>query len=135
MATTREPRRGVDRAAVLAQCTALPGAELTHPFGEHVAVFKVGGRAFAYVGMIGEPCRVSVRATPEQVDQLVRAHAAVARGYHDRWHWVTLTLGDDLPAGLLEALLDDSHERAVAALPARRRPTAPGIRTADLPGR
>jgi predicted DNA-binding protein (MmcQ/YjbR family) len=116
-----------DRAAVLAQCAELPGADLTHPFGDHVAVFKVGGRIFAFVGLVVNPCRVTLKATPEQVDQLVQTHPAVDRGYHmDKRHWVTVTLDEGLPDGLVGALIDGSHELVVSALPPRRRPATAG---------
>jgi predicted DNA-binding protein (MmcQ/YjbR family) len=112
---------------VLAQCAELLGAEPCHPFGDHVAVFKVGGRIFAFVGLVVEPCRVTLKATPEQVDQLVRTHPAVDRGHHmDKRHWITVTLEEGLPDGLVAALVDGSHELVVGALPARRRPVGAG---------
>ena len=36
--------------AVVAYCLAMPGAEETYPFGDHVLVAKVGGKGFAFIG-------------------------------------------------------------------------------------
>ena len=41
-----------ERTAALDACARQPGAELTYPFGEQAAVFKVAGKIFAIVGLI-----------------------------------------------------------------------------------
>jgi len=44
-----------ERLRVLAACTQLPSAELTHPFGFDTAVFKAGGKMFAAVNLSDRP--------------------------------------------------------------------------------
>ena len=44
-------------------CAALPGAVEDYPFGESVAVFKVGGRMFALIPPAGNPGGVNLNAT------------------------------------------------------------------------
>ncbi len=45
---------------VIEYCLAKPGAEETYPFGDHVVVPKVGGKAFAFIGQ-EEPVSVAVK--------------------------------------------------------------------------
>lgn len=53
------------RDDVLDLCAALPGAVEDYPFGEGVAVFKVGGRMFALVPLEGSPGSVNLKCDPE----------------------------------------------------------------------
>jgi YjbR len=43
------------RDHVLDVCASLPGAVEDYPFGDDVAVFKVGGRVFALIMLEGTP--------------------------------------------------------------------------------
>lgn len=45
------------RDDVLDLCSAMPGAVEDYPFGDGVAVSKVGGRMFALVSLEGDPGR------------------------------------------------------------------------------
>jgi predicted DNA-binding protein (MmcQ/YjbR family) len=44
---------------VLERCSGFPGAVEDHPFGDDVAVFKVGGKMFALVMLEGAPGSVN----------------------------------------------------------------------------
>jgi predicted DNA-binding protein (MmcQ/YjbR family) len=129
-------------ALLLDQCEQLPGAELGFPFGPQPAVFKVGGKIFAFfTGPDGamaprtaadgdlsmRPDRMSVKCDPDFAAALVREHAAITPGYHlNKRHWVSvdLTAGPStgLPDGLAEELLVDSYDLVVHALARARRP-------------
>lgn len=103
-------------------CQAFPGAVLSYPFGEETAVYKVGGKIFALTGAAG-PTTINLKAEPPDVTGLVDTYAAVERGYHmNKKHWITVQLDGDLPAGLLEELIEDSYDLIVDKLPARDRP-------------
>jgi predicted DNA-binding protein (MmcQ/YjbR family) len=103
-------------------CAALPGAVLTFPFGEQTAVYKVGGRIFALMGVAG-PASVNLKAEPPDVTGLVETYDCVARGYHmNKLHWITVQLDGSLPSGLLEEFIEDSYDLIVDKLPARDRP-------------
>lgn len=105
-------------------CSGLPGALLSHPFGDATAVFTVGGKMFALVGLDDEPGRLTVKCEPGYAATLVAEHEAVVPGYHmDKRHWITVTLGAQPPAELVDELVAESHELVVAVLPKRRRPT------------
>lgn len=114
------------REHVLQVCAARPGAEQGYPFGDRSAVFTVGGRMFAVVGLDGEPGRLTVKCEPGLAAALVTEHVAVVPGYHmDKRHWITLTLDDTVPADLVDDLVSGSHELVVDGLPGRLRPAGP----------
>ncbi|MGO8877647.1 MAG: MmcQ/YjbR family DNA-binding protein [Acidimicrobiales bacterium] len=112
-----------ERAAVLEQCGSLADAELCYPFGDGVAVYKVGGKMFAIVSIGDGPGAATLKCDPEEATALRASHEAVSAGYHmDKRHWITIDLGVDMPAGLVADLVGNSYELIVASLPAKRRP-------------
>ena len=52
------------REQVLELCGRFPGAVEDYPFGDGVAVFKVGGRMFALVSLDGDPGSVNLKCDP-----------------------------------------------------------------------
>ncbi|SNS63189.1 MmcQ/YjbR family DNA-binding protein [Rhodococcoides kyotonense] len=93
---------------VHAYCAALPDASLTHPFGPETSVYKVGGKIFAVIGT-GDAA-LTVKCTPEHAEVLVGEHAGIVPGYHmNKRHWITIQLDGDVPDGLVEDLIDESH--------------------------
>ncbi|AYJ51107.1 MmcQ/YjbR family DNA-binding protein [Rhodococcus sp. P1Y] len=92
-------------------CAALPGAELTHPFGNETSVYKVGGKMFAAIGTgEGGIDRITVKCDPERAEVLVGEHEHIVPGYHmNKRHWITIDLGGSVPLELVEDLVDDSH--------------------------
>jgi predicted DNA-binding protein (MmcQ/YjbR family) len=116
---------------MLALALGLPGAVLTHPFGDDVDVCKVGvdpaggrhasGKMFALLG-VDEPARATLKVDPDRGEQLVRDHAAITPGYHsDKRHWITIALDDSLDDELLGELVEDSYDLVVSRLTARMR--------------
>jgi predicted DNA-binding protein (MmcQ/YjbR family) len=122
--TGRRPQEPAgQRDAVKARCEGLPGAELTFPFGEETAVYKVGGKMFALVSLDGEPGSVTLKCDPDEAISLREAHRAISPGYYmNKRHWVTIALGGDVPLELELDLVTDSYALVVASLPARARP-------------
>ena len=60
------------RDDVLAICLDLPSAEETYPFGEGVAVIKVGGKMFALVPLSGGARSVNLKCDPARAIGLAR---------------------------------------------------------------
>jgi predicted DNA-binding protein (MmcQ/YjbR family) len=73
---------------VLDLCISLPGAVEDNPFGEGVAVFKVGGLMFALVPLEGTPESVNLKCEPELALELRDRYPSVHPGYHqNKRHW------------------------------------------------
>ena len=101
----------MDRDAVIARCRALPGAVQEYPFGPEVAVFKVGGKMFAIVGLEDTPGSVSLKCDPGYAVALREQYAAVTPGYHlNKRHWNTVRLDGSVPNDMLAEWIEDSYE-------------------------
>ncbi|HEX6258749.1 MAG TPA: MmcQ/YjbR family DNA-binding protein [Candidatus Saccharimonadales bacterium] len=84
----------------------LPGTWLDYPFGEDVAVYKVGdkaandGKMMALISEGSKPLRVSLKCDPQLAVMLRDKYETVLPGYHlNKKHWNTIIcsgqLGDD----------------------------------------
>jgi predicted DNA-binding protein (MmcQ/YjbR family) len=114
----------LNRAQVLELCGSLPTAVEDYPFGDGVAVFKVGGRMFALVSLDGEPGSVNLKCDPDIAVDLRARHRAVRPGYHqNKRHWNTVELDGSIPDDELEEMIEHSYELVVGQLPAS--PTQP----------
>ena len=119
----------MDREGMLAYLGGRPGSVEAYPFGDDVAVFKVGGRVFALCGLSGQPGSVSLKCDPTLAEALRDRFPAVRPGYHlNKRHWNTIELDGSVPADELAELVDHSWELVVAKLPRRDRDAlrAPG---------
>ena len=97
--------------AALATCAKQDGAELSYPFGEGTAVYKVGGKIFAVSGVEHSPGQITLKCDPEHGEALRAEHAAITAGYHmNKRHWITVTLDGSLPDALVEELIEDSFD-------------------------
>jgi predicted DNA-binding protein (MmcQ/YjbR family) len=108
---------GLPRDAVIAACTAKPGAVEDYPFGDEVAVFKVSGRMFALVPLAGEPASVSLKCDPGLALSLRDRYAGITPGYHlNKRHWNTVVLDGSVPEEEVRELIDHSYDLVVARL-------------------
>jgi predicted DNA-binding protein (MmcQ/YjbR family) len=102
-------------------CAALPASELSYPFGEGAAVYKVVGKVFAVLSEGDKPL-LTLKADPEDARALVATYAEVIPGYHmNKKHWISVTL----PAhrAPVNEIVRDSYDLVVASLPRAKRPT------------
>ena len=110
------------RDQVLDLCSNLPKAVEDYPFGDDVAVFKIGGKMFALVMLTGEPGRVNLKCDPDWALELRATHAAVRPGYHqNKRHWNTVDLDGTVSDADLREMVDHSYELVVSRLPRRER--------------
>lgn len=113
-----------ERAAERAQ--ELPGAELTHPFGEDWDVYKVRGKVFMLATAVTQEPIVVLKAAPADARSLREAHEDVSPGYHmNKKHWITLHPGGGLDEQLVDDLVTESYLLVVEGLPRRLRPVDP----------
>lgn len=84
---------------------SLPGAWLDYPFGEHIAVYKIGhdntpeGKAkmFALIREQSNPLRVSLKCDPQLSLTLQQRYESVQPGYHlNKKHWITIICSGQL---------------------------------------
>jgi predicted DNA-binding protein (MmcQ/YjbR family) len=110
--------RSMTRDGVLDLCATLPGAMEDFPFGDGVAVFKVGGRMFALVSLEGSPGFVNLECDPELALELRARFAAVRPGYHaNKRHWNTVDLDGSIEDAELRGMIEHFYNQVVRQLP------------------
>src|SRR6185437_3209376 len=75
---------GSQRDRVIEACGAKPGSAEDYPFGDGVAVFKVGGRMFALVSLEGDRGSVNLKCDPALALELETAPVSPLRSMHRR---------------------------------------------------
>ena len=96
----------------------LSGAVEDYPFGEEVAVFKVGGKMFALVMLAGEPGYVNLKCDLDWAVTFRGVYAAVRPGYHaNKRHWNTVDLDGSVEEMDLREIIEHSYELVVGGLP------------------
>jgi predicted DNA-binding protein (MmcQ/YjbR family) len=109
---------------VVAHCMAKPGAEETYPWGDAELVVKVGGKAFAFIGLaagtVGLKCGVSAEEAGEWRDRY--PDDIQVSDYIGRYGWNRVQLGGAVPDDDVLELLDTSYDAVVAKLPKSKRP-------------
>jgi predicted DNA-binding protein (MmcQ/YjbR family) len=112
----------VTRDEVLDHCSGLHGAAEDYPFGDDVAVFKVGGKMFALVLLTGDPGSVTLKCDPAWALELRAMYEAVRPGYHtNKRHWNTVELDGSVANAELRDMVAHSYELVVKSLPREQR--------------
>ncbi len=99
-----------------------PGSWLDYPFGEEVAVYKVGsketGKMFALVPEGKDPVQVSLKCDPILAETLRERYESVMPGYHlNKKHWNTVVASGQLSEREIFDLVDLSYRLVAAGLP------------------
>ncbi len=93
---------------------SMPNAVLDYPFGEKVAVYKVGGHMFALIQEDSQPVRLSLKCDPQLARLLREKYETVMPGYHlNKKHWNTLLLSGQLSWDEVSHLIRHSYELVV----------------------
>jgi predicted DNA-binding protein (MmcQ/YjbR family) len=92
----------------------MPNSWLDYPFGEGVAVYKVGsktdGKMFALISEGKTPVRLSLKCDPELSKILRDKYEEVMPGYHlNKKHWNTLVLAGQLEWEEVRGLIRHSY--------------------------
>lgn len=95
----------------------LPDVWLDYPFGEGVAVYKVGtkeegrGKMMALVQEGSDPLRVSLKCDPQLAEVLREKYETVVPGYHlNKKHWNTIICSGQLGEDEVKDLVRHSYE-------------------------
>jgi predicted DNA-binding protein (MmcQ/YjbR family) len=104
----------------------LPGAELTHPFGQDWDVFKVRDKVFMLqTAITGDPI-VVLKSSPADAKALRSDNDDITPGYHmNKQHWITLHPDGGLRASFVEELVTESYLLVVQGLPKSKQPVDP----------
>lgn len=104
-------------ADIEALVTALPDVVKTFPFGDDVAVYKVGdesGKMFALISQNAPPVRLSLKCDPQLAELLREKYESVLPGYHlNKKHWNTIICSGQIPDDELQDLIRHSYELIV----------------------
>jgi len=114
------------QAIATARTRELPGAELTHPFGDEWDVYKVRGKVFMLLTELGDEQVVTLKSDPEDSVRYQRTFSSITPGYHmNKRHWITVRAAEELSASLIGELVTDSYLLVVEKLPVAQRPVDP----------
>lgn len=98
---------------VKAYILEMPEAILDYPFGEGVAVYKVGGpegKMFALISEKSEPLQLSLKCDPQLSLVLREKYESVMPGYHlNKKHWNTIVLTGQLSWEEIKDLIRHSY--------------------------
>lgn len=101
----------MDHKTVEEYILTMPNARLDYPFGEGVAVYKVGDKMFALIAEGKEPVNISLKADPQLSQVLREKYESVMPGYHlSKKHWNTVVLSGQLPWEEVQALIRHSYQ-------------------------
>lgn len=90
---------------------SMPNARLDYPFGEGVAVYKVGDKMFALMDEKKQPVNLSLKCDPELAKVLRDKYETVLEGYHlNKKHWNTLILSGQLPWEEVQDFIRHSYQ-------------------------
>ena len=90
---------------------SMPKARLDYPFGEGVAVYKVGDKMFALIEEKSDPLRISLKCDPLLAVTLREKYETVMPGYHlNKKHWNTIVLTGQLPWDEIKGLIHLSYD-------------------------
>jgi predicted DNA-binding protein (MmcQ/YjbR family) len=90
---------------------SMPNAWLDYPFGEDVAVYKVGDKMFALVPENKTPINISLKCDPKLAELLREKYETVMPGHHlNKKHWNTIILSGQLPNEEIEGFIRHSYE-------------------------
>lgn len=105
----------MDHKTVENYILTMPNSRLDYPFGEGVAVYKVGDKMFALIQEGKVPVRLSLKCDPELAKLLRAKYEEVMPGYHlNKKHWNTLLLSGQLSWDEVKGLIRHSYELVTA---------------------
>ena len=101
----------MDHKTVEEYVLSMPNAKLEYPFGEGVAVYKVGDKMFALIEEKSTPLKISLKCDPLLATTLRERYESVMPGYHlNKKHWNTVLLTGQLSWEEVQDLIRHSYE-------------------------
>ncbi len=107
----------MDQKTVEDYILSMPKARLDYPFGEEVAVYKVGDKIFALILEDKQPVQLSLKCDPELSKVLREKYETVMPGYHlNKKHWNTIILSGQLTWDEVKDLVRHSYNLVAGAV-------------------
>ncbi len=105
----------MDHKTVEEYVLSMPNAWLDYPFGEDVAVYKVGpkdkAKMFALIPENKTPVNISLKCDPLLSKLLREKYESVMQGYHlNKKHWNTIILSGQLDWDEIKGLIRHSYD-------------------------
>jgi predicted DNA-binding protein (MmcQ/YjbR family) len=95
---------------------SLPDTRLDYPFGEEVAVYKMGDKMFALISEKTTPLHLSLKCDPQLALTLREKYETIQPGYHlNKKHWNTIICSGQLSTQEIFDLIRHSYELVSAA--------------------
>ena len=106
----------MDHKTVEDYVLSMPNTKLDYPFGEGVAVYKVGDKMFALITEGKTPVQISLKCDPKLAETLRERYESVLPGYHlNKKHWNTIVLSGQLEWPEVQDLIRHSYQLVVGA--------------------
>jgi predicted DNA-binding protein (MmcQ/YjbR family) len=114
----------VRRDELIDYCLAKPGAQESYPWGDEELVAKVGGKAFAFIGMAGQTVGVKCGRTSAEAAEFRDRYPGdvTVSSYIGRYGWNSVRYTGAVPDDEVRELVDRSYDAVVAKLPKGKRP-------------
>lgn len=104
----------------------LPGAYLTHPFGDETDVWKICGKIFMLHITVKSERLVVLTSSPGDARLLRQSFEAITPGYHmNKRHWITVRPHEALDDDFVNDLVTESYLLVVMNLPKKDQPVNP----------
>ena len=108
----------MDHKTVEGYILSMPNARLDYPFGEDVAVYKVGDKMFALIREGKDPVQLSLKGDPLLSKVLREKYDEIMPGYHlNKKHWNTLVLAGQLGWDEVQDLIRHSYQLVTGDTP------------------
>ena len=98
-------------------CLGQPEAVEDFPFGDHVSVFKVGGKMFALLPMRSDHLSLTIKCDPERAESLRQKYSSVRASNFHKKHWNRVFLDGSIPLNEIQEWIEDSYDLVVDTLP------------------
>lgn len=106
----------MDHKTVEDYILSMPDTRLDYPFGEGVAVYKVGDKMFALISESKHPLQLSLKCDPLLSKTLREKYESVMPGQHlNKKHWNTLLLTGQLTWDEVQDLIRLSYNLVTGA--------------------
>lgn len=98
-------------------CLDQPDAVEDFPFGDHVSVFKVGGKMFALIPTISDRLSLTLKCDPDKAESLRQQFPSVRSSNFHKRHWNRVSIDGSISLDEVQEWIEDSYDLVVDKLP------------------